>query len=385
MARILALDPDDLVRRAIDRILRRHGHEVFQAAHEQQALRLAQDLDFDIAIVDFQLPGANGVAVLEKLRAVQPRCMRMLTTGHLDLPMVKGALNQGAVSRVIEKPLDRGELVDAIDAAMNNRRRMRDVWEAQRLASLDRERLDLDECLGGDSIAIALQPIVQAGTGQILAHEALLRSTHPTLHGPLPVINAAETHGRLAELGEVIVDRVRGWMPRLPSDRLLFMNLHPDELADPAGMAARLKPLARYAHRIVLEITERSQVTGLEYWEESVARVTEMGFALAVDDLGAGYSSLAVLAELQPRFIKVDMSIVRGVDADQRKQRLINLLVRFADATDAQLVAEGVETKAEAEALRKTGAHLLQGYYFGRPTQEASEILADPIAAIAPA
>jgi EAL domain-containing protein (putative c-di-GMP-specific phosphodiesterase class I) len=308
---------------------------------------------------------------------VQPRCMRMLTTGHLDLPMVKGAVNQGAVSRVIEKPLDRRELVDAIDAAMNNRRRMRDVWEAQRIASLDREQLDLDECLRGEFITIALQPIVESGTGRVFAHEALLRSTHPTLHGPLPVINAAETHGRLAELGEVIVDRVRRWMPRLPSDRLMFMNLHPEELADPAGMAARLAPLAAYAHRIVLEITERSQVTGLEFWEESVARVREMGFALAVDDLGAGYSSLAVLAELQPSFIKVDMSIVRGVDHDPRKQRLINLLCRFAEATDAHLIAEGVETQEEADALLLTGAHLLQGYFFGRPTQNAAEILAD--------
>ena len=80
-----------------------------------------------------------------------------------------------------------------------------------------------------------------------------------------------------------------------------------------------------------------------------------------VDDLGAGYSSLSVLAELQPAYVKVDMSIVRNIDTDSRKQRLVDLLVRFADATDATLVAEGVETEAEAAALRDCGAHLLQG------------------------
>ena len=97
-----------------------------------------------------------------------------------------------------------------------------------------------------------------------------------------------------------------------------------------------------------------------------------MGFAIAVDDLGAGYSSLSVLAELQPSFIKVDMSIVRGIDCDPRKQRLVDLLCRFADATDATLIAEGVETGEEAAALRECGAHLLQGYLFGKPSSELS-------------
>jgi len=104
--------------------------------------------------------------------------------------------------------------------------------------------------------------------------------------------------------------------------------------------------------------------------------VTEMGFSIAVDDLGAGYSSLSVLAELQPRFIKVDMSIVRGIDTEPRKQRLVDLLTRFAEATGATLIAEGVETTEEAEALRSCGAHWLQGYLFGRPSAELPESIA---------
>ena len=127
-------------------------------------------------------------------------------------------------------------------------------------------------------------------------------------------------------------------------------------------------PLAPWAQRIVLEITERSKLQGLDQWERSVEAVTELGFSVAVDDLGAGYSSLSVLAELQPSYIKVDMSIVRGVDHEPQKRRLVELLCRFAEATDALLVAEGVETPEEAETLRAIGAHLLQGYLFGRPS-----------------
>ena len=148
---------------------------------------------------------------------------------------------------------------------------------------------------------------------------------------------------------------------------MLFMNLHPDELAEPDRMIERLEPLVPWSRRIVLEITERSRLLGLDHWETAVDRVTELGFSIAVDDLGAGYSSLSVLAELQPRYVKIDMSIVRGVDADPRKRRLIDLLCKFAKATEAQVVAEGVETKEESAALLDCGVDFLQGYLFGRP------------------
>ena len=86
-----------------------------------------------------------------------------------------------------------------------------------------------------------------------------------------------------------------------------------------------------------------------------------------MDDLGAGYNALSILADLQPRIIKIDMSIVRNCDTELRKQRLVDLLAKFSDATGAMMVAEGVETEAEAIVLRKCGAHLLQGYLFHKP------------------
>lgn len=376
MARILALDDDALVRRAIDRILRRKGHEVIQASTAAQALRLAHDVDFDIALVDHQLPDASGIEVLSRLRALQPRCIRMLITGRLDLPMVKEAVNQGEVSKVIEKPLDQETLVSAVDGSLRYMQRMQDVVESQHMALREAEGEALEECLTGDAIQLALQPLLNRD-GEVYAHEALLRSTHPTLHGPMPVLRAAEEHGRLPDLGRVIVARALAWIRILPAERMLFLNLHPDELSDPEGMAARLRPLAPYAGRIVLEITERRQLSGVEHWERSVELATQMGFAIAVDDLGAGYSSLAVLAELQPSIIKIDMSIVRGVDDDERKQRLIELIVSFAKATEALVVGEGVETEAESDCLHALGVDLFQGYHYGKPTLDRAEVLRD--------
>jgi EAL domain-containing protein (putative c-di-GMP-specific phosphodiesterase class I)/CheY-like chemotaxis protein len=368
MARILAVDDDALVRRCIQRILRRQGHEVVEASHGAQALRLLQDRSFDIALVDYQLPQMDGIEVLQKLREVQPACLRMLITGQLDLPMVLGAVNRGEVTRVLEKPFETSALVSAVDEMLHTRRVMQDVLKVQEEASAAEEREQLVECLSGDYIRVALQPIVDAPSGDTHAFECLLRSTHPVLNGPLPVLNAAERHGMLPEVARVVSSRVRDWFLRLPDGVRLFMNLHPDELADPDGMVERLRPLAPWANRVVLEITERSRLQGIDHWERAVEEATRMGFSIAVDDLGAGYSSLSVLAELQPSYIKVDMSIVRGVDTDPRKRRLVDLLCRFAEATEARLVAEGVETATEAEALRSCGAHLLQGYFFGKPS-----------------
>jgi len=373
MARILAVDDDPLVRRCISRILVNAGHDVVPASHGADALQLASDRAFDVALVDYHLPFLDGLEVLQRLREVQPGCLRILVTGALDLPMIMDAVNRGEVMRVVEKPFESAGLIGAVDDAMGARQRMMEVCKVQEQAASEHEREMLQECLDGDFLRLALQPIVQGDGQTITAFECLLRSSHAVLDGPLSIIRAAERHGMLSDLARVVSARAAEWMQKLPLSISLFMNLHPDELSDPAGMCERLEPLRPWASRVVLEITERSRLQGIEAWDKSVEQATDMGFSIAVDDLGAGYSSLSVLAELQPSYIKVDMSIVRGIDTEPRKQRLVDLLCRFADATEALLIAEGVETPEEAEALRACGAHLLQGYLFGRPSTELPE------------
>jgi EAL domain-containing protein (putative c-di-GMP-specific phosphodiesterase class I)/CheY-like chemotaxis protein len=375
MARILAVDDDPLVRRCISRILVNAGHEVVPAGDGADALQLASDRAFDVALVDYHLPFIDVLEVLQRLREVQPGCLRILVTGALDLPMIMDAVNRGEVMRVVEKPFESVGLISAVEDAMTARRRMMEVYQVQEQAASAHERTMLEACLDGGYTRLALQPIVSGKDSSIQAFECLLRSTHSVLDGPLSIIRAAERHDMLPQLGRAVSLHAAEWIPKIPQGIKLFMNLHPDELADPDGMCASLEPLKPWAKRVVLEITERSRLQGIEAWDESVERVTAMGFAIAVDDLGAGYSSLSVLAELQPSFIKVDMSIVRGIDCDPRKQRLVDLLTRFAEATDATLIAEGVETQDEASALRVCGAHLLQGYLFGKPSTELPDCI----------
>ncbi len=375
-ARILIVEDDALVRRCIQRILKREGHTVFPSGHGPEGLRIAEEQEFDIALVDYNLPMMDGIEVLQRLREKQPGCLRVLVTGQLDLPMVVGAVNRGEVTRVIEKPFETRGLIEAVEELVQRREQMVDLIKGQDSALRSERRRMFTECLQGDQIRLDLQPILKTTDLRIFAFEALLRSTHPVFRGPLDLLKAAEELEMIGELAEVVVNRVEGWMPRLPEDVLVFMNLHPDELANSAEVALRLDVLAPWSHRIILEITERSSLDGVDEWERSIQTLTDMGFKIAVDDLGAGYSSLKVLAELQPSIIKVDMSIVRDVDTTPRKRRLVELLARFAEATDAQLVAEGVETEGEAEVLKEIGAHLLQGYLFGRPSAHPEPYLA---------
>ena len=366
--RVLVVDDDEQVRRVLGAMLRRWGFDVDTAGCGDEAISIAHARPLDLAIVDRTMPGMDGIALLQELRELQPACARVLLTGNLDLDATVGAVNRGEIARVLEKPCSSSTLYEAVEQTLAARTRTATAYQHLARARDSVQRQQFEELLRSDHLQLALQPIVRASDGRVVACEALLRSSDPQLRGPGDVLEAAEALEMVPDLASVVINRAARWLTELPADVSLFLNLHPLELADAEALAKRLEPLTREAHRVVLEITERSSLYGIDGWQRSVDIVTKLGFSLAVDDLGAGYSSLSMLAELQPHYIKVDMSITRDVDMFPRKQRLFDLLCRFAEATGATIVAEGIETSAEAEAVTGCGAHLVQGYLFGKPT-----------------
>jgi EAL domain-containing protein (putative c-di-GMP-specific phosphodiesterase class I) len=366
-ANVLVVDDDERVLRAIASMLQNLGHEVAVAADGESALALARERIFDVAIVDRHMRGMDGFATLARLRDVQPMCTRVLLSGVIDLDTTLQAVNDGAVAHVLEKPLGYECLEAVIDESMRSRQRMFEAYQDLQRANGSAARMRLLTLLASEDLMLALQPIVRADDGSPWGYEALLRSRDPVLNGPLQVLRAAEEHRLVDRLAASVAIRASRVLDKLPEDLRLFVNLHPDELGDPDGISERLALLQRHAGRVIFEITERSSLVDAHGWERSLESITRHGFSIAVDDLGSGYSSLSVLAEIQPRVIKIDMSIVRDIHRIGRKQRLFELLCRFADATDALVVAEGIETAEEAETVKRCGAHLLQGYYFGRP------------------
>jgi EAL domain-containing protein (putative c-di-GMP-specific phosphodiesterase class I)/ActR/RegA family two-component response regulator len=368
MSRILVVDDDAGLRDVLRVILSRVGHEVETAVDGRDALAKAVSADYDAAVVDYQIPPPNGLDVLQRLRDIQPKCVRLLMSGTLDLPVVEDAVNRGEIARVIRKPFDGQSLVSALDGAIAGRERLRDAYIGSLREGFDRQRRQLEECLSSDTLTLALQPIVRAGDSLVAGYEALLRSRHPGFDTPLALIAAAESHGMLGRVADRVAERVARVLEAMPANLSLFVNAHPAELSDADGLRRRFGRLGAFAERIVIEITERTDVLQIMNWHDSVDFLTGAGFRIAVDDLGAGYNSLSVLAELHPAFAKVDMTIVRNIDSDMRKQRLVELLAHVARATDAQLIVEGIETQAEAAVVRRLGADYLQGFLFGRPT-----------------
>ncbi|MBN2800110.1 MAG: EAL domain-containing response regulator [Deltaproteobacteria bacterium] len=367
--RVLVVDDDAILRRTVERILVRSGYEIIVAKDVSEAVRHASNVPIQAALVDYNLGFETGLQVLSRLRDLQPACLRILMTGSKDFPMVVEAVNRGEVLRVLSKPFDADQLLNTVEEAFASARRMAQLATAQKKAVDLQERQMLEDLLNDRLLSLALQPIVRAtGDHEVFAYEALLRSRHPVLDGPLPVLQVAERADRIKDIGRAVFDLAGDWIPQLPEGVRLFVNLHPIQLSDPVQLSKDVARLALVSDRVTVEITERSRLTDIEHWEESIEALQAAGFELAIDDLGAGYNSLTMLADLQPRFIKLDMSLVRHVDTEIRKQRLVQLMATFADATNALLIGEGVETAEEAATLTECGVHLLQGYFFGKPS-----------------
>ncbi len=166
------------------------------------------------------------------------------------------------------------------------------------------------------------QPIVRSGDGAVFGYEALVRTSEPTLPTPGLILDAAERLRRTADLGRL----VRAQAPRpfadAPASALLFINLHPEDLLDPA-LYEPGSELSAFASRTVLEITERAAIRNLAGLSVRLRRLRALGFRIAVDDLGAGYSGLTSFADLAPEFVKLDMSLTRDVDRDSRRRSIV--------------------------------------------------------------
>jgi EAL domain-containing protein (putative c-di-GMP-specific phosphodiesterase class I) len=231
----------------------------------------------------------------------------------------------------------------------------------------------LDRAL--DSLWMAYQPIVGAITGSLFGYEALLRSDEPALCQPAAVLDAAERLGRVHDLGRTVRCRATEPMRNAPPSALLFINLHPMELTDEA-LTALSAPLTCMARRVVLEITERSSLEWIGDVPFRVAQLRELGFRIAIDDLGVGYSGLASFAQLEPEFVKLDMSLVRDVHKNPIKQKLVRSMTALCKDMGITVVAEGIELIEERDTVVELGCDLLQGYLLAQPGRAFPELLA---------
>lgn len=365
---VLVVEDDALVRRAYERVLSPE-YRVTSVGTGDDALAEIRGGGFAAIVSDIDVPGVSGIDLLKAVRTTDLDVPVVLVTGCPSVESAQDAVNYGAFS-YLTKPVEPAALRDAVMRAS----RLHELLSLQRRADglLGRHGDRFGDRAGQEvrfenalaSIWMAFQPIVSAREERIIGYEALLRCDEPTLKSPPDLLGTAERLGRMTELGRTVRRRIGTAIASAPSDVRIFINLHAHDLADPELYESVLTP---HAERIVLEITERASLEEVDDLAERVNRLRGQGFQLAIDDLGAGYAGLTSLTKLEPEVVKLDMSLVRGVDQSHTKQQLVSSMVRVCEDLGMLVVTEGVETASERDTLVSLGCDALQGYLFGRP------------------
>ncbi|MDQ3696850.1 MAG: EAL domain-containing protein [Gemmatimonadota bacterium] len=222
----------------------------------------------------------------------------------------------------------------------------------------------LRETLHNGGVYIDYHPIVLADTEAVFGYEALARGVMRSLRSPEVMFEVAAEADLVWELSRLCRRRaVEEMDTRLGPDHLLFMNVDPHDFADPMLVGLDV----RDPRRVVIEITERTAIKDYPKLRERLQGFRDRGFRIAVDDAGSGYAGLGSIANLEPDFIKLDISLINCIDTNFIKQNLVETMVRFAEDHGAKVIAEGVERAEELDTVRRLGVHLVQGFFLHRP------------------
>ena len=228
---------------------------------------------------------------------------------------------------------------------------------------------DLRETLRTGGLYIDYHPIVITETQRIFGYEALARGNMKSMRRPEVMFEVAEQTDMIWELSRLCRNTaISGMKQRLGKDELLFLNVDPHDFTDP--MFTELDLDVPDPTKVVLEITERTAIRDYPKFRGRLKDFRDRGYRFAVDDAGSGYAGLGSIANLEPNFIKLDISLINCIDVNFIKQSLVEGMVRFANDQNAMVIAEGVETAEEYETVKQLGVHLVQGFYLHPPAPE---------------
>ena len=376
--RVLLADDEPGLRLALSELLS-HVEEVEligTAADAEEAIRIAEAGRPDVALVDVRMPEGGGPHAARGITRVSPTTRVIALSAFEDRQNVLEMLRAGAVGYLV-KGAAAEELVEGIQRVAGGGTSLSsavmggvvsELATQLRRQEIEREadealRGDIERFVSGHGVWMVYQPIQDLETGAEVGLEALAR------FGSIP----AKTPDRwfaeaiALELGHQLELRTLGEaldaLPRIADGTFLSVNCSSGVAASP-DVAERLDGVE---HRVVLEITEHEAIEDYGALAQGLAPLRERGLRVAVDDVGAGYASLRHALQLAPDMVKMDMSLTRDVNRDAGRRALASALISFASETNMTIVAEGIETAGELEALRALGVPYGQGFHLARP------------------
>jgi EAL domain-containing protein (putative c-di-GMP-specific phosphodiesterase class I)/DNA-binding NarL/FixJ family response regulator len=348
------------------------------AADAATAISLAAAEQPDVMLVDVRMPG-GGVAAVEGISRRSPATKVIALSGQgdratvlqmLEAGVVGYLLKGGSIDEIVEAikraPEGQGslsteltgeiieELTDQLSVGTKTRKKQETVKRRIRKA--------LESV---DALAIVFQPIVGLRDRSVVGAEALARfAGPPRRRAPNLWFDEAGTVGLRQALELVAADRAIEALPQLPPQVYLTINASPRTLTS-AGFLRLISHAD--GSRLVAEITEHAPIHDYARLGDALTKLRALGMRLAIDDAGAGYSSLRHILELQPDLIKLDMSLIHGIHRDRSKQALAAGLISFASKAGSSIIAEGIERAREVETLVELGVSHGQGFFLGKP------------------
>jgi EAL domain-containing protein (putative c-di-GMP-specific phosphodiesterase class I)/CheY-like chemotaxis protein len=350
---------------------------VGSARSADEAIEVAVRESPDVALLDVRMPGEGLVAALA-IRHRAPNTRVLALSSQDDRRTVVAMLEAGAVGYLVKDapshtiiesilraasgeaslsaPVTAGVIEELIERRADQRRA-----DSRRRETLVRIQQVIDQPRGLD---IHLQPICSLRQGTVVGVEALSRFTPNPSLPPDRWFADAEEVGLGTTLELLAVAKALAFLPSLPPSIYLTVNASP-ATASSEGFSMLIERCD--AERVILEITEAAPIDDYELFRASLQRVRELGLRLAVDDAGAGFASLRHILNLVPDLIKLDRTLIAGIEGDRARQALAAGLISFADPLGASIVAEGVESEGQLAALRTLGVEQGQGYFLCRP------------------
>ncbi|KAB8046786.1 EAL domain-containing protein [Janthinobacterium rivuli] len=230
----------------------------------------------------------------------------------------------------------------------------------------------LHEILAGRKLSALFQPIIHMHSGDIIGYEGLIRGPSDSpLHAPMNLFKVARAHDLTLEVEHLCRQVVLERFAELQLPGKLFLNVSPECLllrnARHGETLEYIEHIGINPDRVIIELTENQPTYDYELMREAVLHYRNMGFQIAIDDLGEGFSSLRLWSELRPEYVKIDMHFIQGINNDPVKLQFVRSIQEIAEKSGTLVIAEGIEAQTELLVLRDLGVAFGQGYHLGRP------------------